>query len=458
MQVDRFKRLNQRLDASISRRQLLQWGVAAGAAVAGGSMQLRRAPAPVRAQSVQQSSGSALPSTGQPIPQLAAFDDLIQQVMARWGLQGGALALAKDGRLVFSHGYGFADVEASQLFQPFSLCRIASDSKPFTAVTILRLLDEGKLSLGDKAFRILTDLQPPANATLDPRLGDITIQNLLQHTGGWDSTKSFDPQYPPFTYWEAGTLGVAAPPTAEQIVRFMLSQPLDFDPGTKYVYSNFGYNVLGRVIERITGLSYGDAVQQLVLAPSGISDMRLGRTRLEDRLPGEVRYVNLSDQALVPSVFPGVGYVPNAYGGYYMEALDAHGGWIATAEDQIRFATAVDGQRGTALLKPATVDAMLHTPIPQETGAAGAGNATPVSGLGWGVRPEGNGLSWSHAGALEGACASWMIRRPDGVTISFVFSSLPTDYTGFFGDITPALTQAADEIGSWPALDLFQAG
>jgi N-acyl-D-amino-acid deacylase len=440
----------------LSRRRLLESGLKAGAAVAAAGTLLREPPATALAGAVQQPAGSPLPVTGRPVPELAAFDDVIQQVMARWGLRGGALALAKDGRLVFSHSYGYADEQAGQLYMPSSLCRIASDSKPFTAVTILRLLDQGKLSLQDKAFRILSGLQPPANATIDPRLDEITIQNLLQHTGGWDSTTSFDPQYPPQTYWEAGTLGLPAPPSAEEIIRFMLSWPLDFDPGTKYVYSNFGYNVLGRIIERITGLSYGDAVQQLVLAPSGISDMSLGRTRVEDRLPGEVRYVNLPDQAFVPSVFPGVGYVPNAYGGYYMEALDSHGGWIATAEDQVRFATAVDGQRGKALLAPATVDAMLHTPIPQETGAAGAGNATPVSGLGWGVRPDGNGLSWSHAGALEGACASWMIRRPDGTTISFVFNSLPTDYGSFFGDIISALTQTADNVQTWPAFDLFQ--
>ena len=114
-------------------------------------------------------------------------------------------------------------------------------------------------------------------------------------------------------------------------------------------------------------MPYGDYVQQQVLAPAGITDMRLGRTLFEDRAPGEVRYVNLPDQPLVPSVFPGMEYVPLAYGGFYMEAMDAHGGWIATAEDQIRFATAVDGQRGRALLKPETVDMMLHTPRPSET-------------------------------------------------------------------------------------------
>jgi len=171
-----------------------------------------------------------------------------------------------------------------------------------------------------------------------------------------------------------------------------------------------------------------------------------------------VHYVNLSGQALVPSVFPGVGYVPNAYGGYYMEAPDSHGGWIATAGDQIRSATAVDGQRGSALLKPAPVDAMLHTPLPQETGTSGAGNVTPASGLCWIVQPEGNGLSWSHAGALEGSCASWIIRRADGTTISVIFSSLPTDYVRFFtSDLQPAFKQTADGISSWPAFDLFQS-
>ena len=441
----------------LSRRRFLSWGALAGAAMLGGGTGLWHTARVAQAQTKQRWPSASIPITGHSVPELADFDHVVQQVMARWGLTGGALALSKDGRLVFSHGYGWADIAENQPFQPTSLCRIASDSKTITAVAILRLVDDGLLSLHDRAFRILTDLRPPTNANVDPRLDDITIQNLLQHTGGWDSAKSFDPQYPPFTYWAAGVLGIDAPPSAEQIIRFMIGQPLDFAPGTRYAYSNFGYNVLGRVIERVSGLSYGDYVQQQVLAPAGITDMSLGRTLLEERVPGEVRYINLPDQALVPSVFPGVGYVPLAYGGYYMEALDAHGGWIATAEDQIRFATAVDGQRGQALLKPETVDAMLHTPIPQETGASGAGNAPAESGLGWNVQPEGDGLSWSHAGALEGACAAWIIRRPDGTAISFVFNSLPTDYPGFFGDIIPALTQTAAGIGTWPSFDLFES-
>lgn len=396
-----------------------------------------------------------MPISGQPVLELAAFDQVIEQTMARWGLVGGALALSKDGRLVFSRGYGLADVSRNEPFETTSLCRIASDTKPITAVAILRLIEDGRLSLGDKAFRLLPDLQPPANASVDPRLDEITIQHLLQHTGGWDSATSYDPQYPPYTFWAAGILDVAAPPSPEQIIRFMLGQPLDFDPGARYAYSNFGYNVLGRIIERLSGMTYGEYVQQEVLAPAGIADMRLGRTRLEDRAPGEVRYYSLPGQGQVPSVFPGVGYVPFAYGGYYLEGLDAHGGWIGTAEDQIRFATAVDGQRGRAILKPETVDLMLTTPIPQEAGTVGAGNTRAASGLSWNVAVQDGGYSWSHAGALEGTCAAWISRRPDGTAISFMFNALPTDYPGFFGDIIPALTQAADATSTWPTFDLF---
>jgi N-acyl-D-amino-acid deacylase len=403
----------------------------------------------------QRSSDAPAPVTGQPVPALAAFDDVIQQTITRWGLAGGALAIAKDGRLVFSRGYGLADVAENRPFEPTSLCRLASDSKPITAVAILRLIEDGLLSLDDRAFRLLPDLRPPTNASVDPRLDDITIQHLLQHTGGWDSTKSLDPQYPPFTFWAAGVLGVDAPPSAEQIIRFMRAQPLDFAPGTRYAYSNFGYNVLGRIIERLSGMGYGEYVHQAVLAPAGIASMRLGCTRLEERAPSEVRYISLPDQALVPSVFPGVGYVPFADGGYYLEALDAHGGWIGTAEDQIRFATAVDGQRGKALLKPETVELMLQTPVQGEIGAEGSGNARPVSGLGWNVVPMDSGLAWSHAGALEGTCAAWMIRRPDGIAISFVFNSLPTTYPDFFTGIISALSQAAGQISNWPTVDLL---
>src|SRR5690606_2114854 len=123
---------------------------------------------------------------------------------------------------------------------------------------------------------------------------------------------------------------------ADAIVRYMMGQPLDFDPGTSYAYSSFGYAVLGRIVERITGGSYEQYVKEAVLEPAGATRMRLGRSLLADRAPGEVRYY---DPATVNSVFPGGGAVPVSYGGFNIEAMDAHGGWIASAVDLLRFQT-----------------------------------------------------------------------------------------------------------------------
>ena len=433
------------------------WTGGAGGAVAGApaggppGAQAGLTPVPTAA--------AALPMTGRAVPELAGLDAMMGAVMTRWSLPGGQLAVARDGRLVLNRGYGLGDVESNAPVEPTALFRIASTSKPITVVAILGLLEEGRLSLDDRAFRLLDDLAPPVHAAVEPRLYDITIRDLLQHTGGWDSSKSRDPQYQPWTYQAAAILGVPAPPSAVDIIRVMLPVPLDFPPGTRTAYSNFGYNVLGRVIERASGLSYGEYTQARVLTPAGITNMRLGRTRLADRAPGEVRYYGPPGQALQPSVFAGEGYVPFAYGEFYMEAMDAHGGWLATASDLVRFATAVDGQRGPALLRPDTVDLMLHTPLPlaADPGSAGAGNARAASGLGWVVQQDAGGLSWSHTGALEGSNASWLIRRPDGLTVAWVFNSLPEDVGGFFQAAIPASMTAIDAVSVWPTHDLFAA-
>ena len=218
------------------------------------------------------------------------LDQVAADMMSRWHLPGVQVAITQDGQLVLSRAYGLADVESHQPVDSTSLFRIASDSKPFTAVAILRLIDQGRLTLDTRAFPLLDDLAPPAHAQPDPRLDAITIQDLLQHTGGWNSSASYDPQYVPWTYTAAGVLGVTAPPSARDLVRFMRGQPLDFEHGRATAYSNFGYNVLGRVIERVSGQTYADFVQAQVLQPAGVSDMRIARTRLADRAPNEVRY------------------------------------------------------------------------------------------------------------------------------------------------------------------------
>src|SRR5688572_7389635 len=149
------------------------WTAGAGGAVAGtpagGSRSAQDGPTPVPAVA------AALPMTGRAAPELAGLDAMMGALMTRWSLPGGQLAVARDGRLVLNRGYGLGDVEGNTPVEPTALFRIASTSKPITVVAILGLLEEGRLSLDDRAFRLLDDLLPPAHAAVEPRLYDITI-------------------------------------------------------------------------------------------------------------------------------------------------------------------------------------------------------------------------------------------------------------------------------------------
>ncbi len=398
-----------------------------------------------------------IPMTGAAVPELVGFDHVMTSLMPTWSLPGGQLAVAKDGRLVFNRGYGLADIERQQPVQPYALFRGASVTKAITAVAILTLVDTGALALADRAFPLL-GLAPAANATRDPRLDEITVEQLLVHAGGWDSGESFDPQYLPWSRMAAATMGLADPAEAVTIVRFMLGVPLDFDPGSKSVYSNFGFNVLGRIIEHVSGQPYGEYVRDHVLTPAGVSDMRLGRTRLADRAPGEVHYYAPPELGRSESVFWGDGYDLAAYGSYYMEALDAHGGWIGSAADLVRFATAVDGQRGPALLTPVSLRALTDTPRPAESGIGSGWDMKPVThGLGWDMTPVAGGVEWAKPGALEGSSAAWIYRGVDGLAIAFVFNSLPVEFRQFVRDAGQAILAAAHAVQTWPTDDMFAA-
>jgi N-acyl-D-amino-acid deacylase len=453
MTDDRVSRVARSLaDRSFSRRAALRAG---GVGVTAATVtRLGGWSAPAGAQEATP-TGQGLAMTGQDVPELAGFDRAIADLMPSWHVPGGQLAVAWDGRLVLNRGYGLADVDRQVPVQPDALFRVASAAKAITAVAILTLVDEGKLALDDRAFPLL-GLSPAANASQDPRLDTITVEQLLTHAGGWDSTQSFDPQYLPWCRMAAATLGLEDPPEPTTIVRYMLGVPLDFDPGSKSVYSNFGFNVLGRIIEHVSGQPYAEYVRDHVLTPAGITDMRLGRTRLDDRAPGEVRYYSPPELGLSESVYWGEGYVPLAYGSYAMEAVEAHGGWIASAADLARFAMAVDGQRGTAILSPESVEAMISTPRPKESGDGSGWDSRPVTaGLGWDMKPVANGVEWSKPGALGGTSAALVFRGADRLTFAFAFNSLPDDFRRFVTETGRAILAAAGAVESWPTHDLF---
>lgn len=385
------------------------------------------------------------PITGAPVAGLASFDRIVPDLMRKWGIPGGSLAVVKDGRLVLARGYGYADIETREMVAPDALFRIASVSKPITAVAALQLAEQGRLSLDAKAFALLPELTPPPSAsTPDARLQDVTVRQLLTHLGGWDRDQSFDPMFRSTEIAQA--LGAPAPADVETVIRYMLGRPLDFAPGERYAYSNFGFAVLGRVIERVSGQPYEAYVADQVLRPMGITRMRLGRSLLRDRAAGEVRYYDGS--ASTTSVFPGGGQVPWPYGGFHLEAMDAHGGWIASVVDLARFITAVDGfATRPDLLRPASIDLMTARPPVVWDGSA------YHYGAGWLVRPQqGN---WWHNGSLPGT-SSLIVRTGTGLAWAVLFNARSmVPGSTFEQEVDPAIWQAVAEVTSWPSHDLF---
>lgn len=405
----------------------------------------------------------SFPTTGIAVPSLASFDRVMKDIITgSWGIPGGALAVVKDGRLVYARGFGLADKENNQPVQPESLFRIASISKPITAVSILKLMEDGKLSLNDKAFCrlgtqagcILT-LEPPSGASVDSRIYDITVRHLLWHTGGWDRDRSFDPMFMPTTKQAAEAVGTPPPASCETVIRYMLGRRLDFAPGTSYTYSNLGYCVLGRIIEKITGQTYEAYVQENVLRPLGVARMRIGRTLLDGRFEGEVRYYAYPQAPLTECVFPGIGQCAWPYGGFYLEAMDSHGGWIASAIDLLRFVTAVDGRRsvGTPLLNPETVQLMISRPdLTYWRGRSW------YYAMGWAVRPVGSDANWWHDGSLPGTSTILVREAQTGQKLAWaaLFNSRPRNWENFMGAIDRALWQAVNEVTEWPTHDLFE--
>src|SRR2546421_2476603 len=133
---------------------------------------------------------------GKKLTVAAAFDHEIEAFMRDRNVPGGALAVVKDGRLVYARGYGWADSESRTSVKADSLFRIASVSKPITAVAVLKLVQEGRVKVEARALD-LVDSQPflETGKKADERLKTITVRHLLQHTGGWDRDQSFDPMF-----------------------------------------------------------------------------------------------------------------------------------------------------------------------------------------------------------------------------------------------------------------------
>lgn len=403
----------------------------------------------VHAAEPKPTADPALPITGQAVPELVGFDELLTSMIREHDLPGAALAISKDGRLIYARGVGFADREQRIAVQPDALFRIASISKPITAAAILQLVERGRLSLESRVFNVLAP-NYALPETADERLKNVTVAQLLRHTGGWDRDASFDPMFRSPRIVEA--LHVSPPAKPEHVIRYMLNRRLDFAPGERYAYSNFGYCVLGRVIEQLTGQSYESYVQRQVLKPLGIIRMRIGCTLTEGRCDGEVIYYT-DEKPAAAVVGPNLGQkVPHPYGAWCLETMDAHGGWVASAVDLVRFASAFDDPARCPILSSESVRTMFARP----DGTAWLekdGQPKPwYYAHGWMVRPVGSTGKFNawHTGSLPGT-STLLVRRHDGLNWAVLFNTR----NAVNGEppakaIDPLLHKMAEKVSHWP--------
>ncbi len=358
---------------------------------------------------------------------------------------GASLAVSRHGKLVFAKGYGMADRDRKIPVTTETRFRIASISKPITGAGIMKLISDGKLGWNQKILPFVEVVNRGSLPDgMDPRWKDITVAHLLQHTGGWNRDTAFDPMFRATQIAEdQNEEGPAGP---EAVIRYMLKQPLQFDPGKDYNYSNFGYCILGRIIEQLTGKTYESYMKSEILKPMGIVDMRIGRS-LTSYSERESHYY-MPDDGTAKSVFPNhPGQVPWPYGGFHLEAMDAHGAWIASATDLIRFAAGMERSEELGLFSKKD-EQRLYQPPEAPVSRTNGKLKDYYYGGGWLVRPGGKGNPkpnlW-HGGSLPGT-STLLVRRRDGITWAVLFNQRSRDKKLPDGAIDPAMHRAANAI------------
>lgn len=350
----------------------------------------------------------------------ASIVGLGQRFVSQYGLPGVSLAIGYRGQLKLVACFGDADRARPLPVSRKSAFRIASVSKPITSVTILRLQEQGKLSLDARVFARGGQLARFADSVRVAKqrawLEQITIRHLLEHScGGWSNQRGVAPMF------AREALGMAHPELIQWTIK---NRPLTHAPGTHYAYSNFGYCLLGRVIEAVTGLRYQRAVKQLVLEPVGATATHVAKPNRE-RHPHEVIYYDKHDP-----------YGTNMD----VARMDAHGGWVSTPIDLVRFAQGVDGiPTPPDVLRPETINTMTTARLDHYA-------------LGWNVNASNN---WWHTGSFNGG-SSILARIHDGHCWA-VLVNTRSYVDGYYAALDQFPWQVMQSVKAWGSDDLFHS-
>lgn len=367
-----------------------------------------------------------------------ALDAYVEKFMKRWEIKGGSLAVMKDGNLIYSKGYGWADEEEGIGMSPGNIFRVASLSKLITATAIMQLCEKNVISLDDKVFGEGGLLDCGRFSSFrDKRMKDITVEQLLRHEAGFTMHKG-DPMFTTreIIIWEK----LDSVPDMDGVIEYVLGERLGYAPGTGYRYSNVGYLILTKIIEVCSGMDYEEYCQTNILHPAGCYDMHLARNRYEDRYPNEVRYYETHDAEPVPAFDNSGDTLYRRYGGSNIEGLLGAGAWVASPSEFVRFVAAIDGD-------PVIPDILSEESVRTMTESADS-LSHPI---GW--MKAGEGKPWSRTGTLAGTSAL-VKKEQDGYIWMFVTNTSSWKGSKFTSYIDRMYHAASADV-EWPNMDLY---
>lgn len=374
------------------------------------------------------------------LPTTRRMEQYIERWMSRNAIKGASLAVMRNEQLIYCKGFGWADKEMERKANVGDIYRMASASKLITAVGIMKLIDEGRLTLDSKVFGpegILSHF----TEIKDKRAHNITVRQLLNHTSGF-SRRMGDPMFriADVMRWEE----LDTTPTADELIAFQLGLRLRGAPGGSAQYSNVGYLVLSRVIEQVSGMGYEEYLQEHVLWPAGCYDMHIARNYYKDRYPGEVKYYGHDEERI--ESYDGSGQMRlREYGGNDIRGLQGAGAWVASSVEMMRLVASIDG-------KPNVPDILSAESVAAMRDIQRKGDYA----LGWARYNASNG-SLIRTGTMSGTCA-YIDYRENG--ISYVFFTNTSNYRGatFTNSIGRMIRDAMTRVEEWPSdRDMFVA-
>lgn len=365
------------------------------------------------------------------------FDASINRFMRYWGIRGGSFALMRNDSLLYAKGYGFANTQDSIPCEVRNIFRVASVSKLLTAVAVMHLEETGQLSTQDFVFGedgILND-----SLFLDYRdkkIKKVTVEHLLRHTSGFSNPHgdaAFNMEL------VAQFLDKPLPLSMDDMVLYATKNRLRAVPGGRFNYSNLGYIVLSKVIEKVSGMPYETYIKDSILAPIGCYDIHLANNYSDGFRENEVTYYEVKEAEPVPAYDGSDTLVMKSLGGNDVRGLYGAGGWVASPVELLKLVSAINKcPVREDFLTPESIDFM--TPYGK--------NAKPA---GW---ASSSAKFWLRSGSMSGTSALIKAQK-DGYSWVFISNSSSWNGPGLARQMNREITQALRKVKKWPETDYF---